>query len=750
MADAMQSPRDDDIEKPARDVEELARKWCAEIQAAEKAHQKWLERGAKIEKIYADDRDPGSATARKMNVLYANVEALLPAVYMRTPKAKCVRRYRDRDPVARLASMILERCIQTSCDLYEFDQTMFQAVRDRLLPGRGQAWVTYEPTIEGGQLTYENVVAAYVPWQDFLHSPARTWAEVRWVARRFYKTRGELGTWLAEIGLAKDAKAGKKAAKNIQLDYSSDSKKKSEGDDGDERGKAQIWEIHDKTSRSVIYLAPGSNEHAILGQKPPAIQFMGFFPCPRPLLGITTSKGLIPTPDYAQYQDQAKECDETTARIAVLQKALAVKGVYASDMKELAELIEASDNRMIPVSNWAMFAEGGGAKGRIEWFPIDQVMEVLKGLYEIRAQAKMVLDEVSGMSDILRGVTDPDETATAQSIKSKWGSLRVRRIQKDVQRFAADILRLKAEVIAEAFQPRTLMSMAGIDQEMLAKFVPAPEMPQLPQGVPPEAAQQMAQMAQQQASRQFMEQVFALLKDDTARNFRIEVESDSTLEPDMQEEKQAAIEFLTAMGAFLEQGTPIAMQGPEAAKMIGEMLTFAVRRFDKVESLEQVIEQAVEAAAKPREPQPDPEMAKVQAQAKKDEGELKIKATEVQGKLQLEHKRIEEVEKPKVRVDAILEAAKVRQQGQQMEQQAEGERENRGIEREKLAATKENNDNVIKLKRREQMSPEEREDADAQERGKPTTAEVLMALLEEMKRPVTVRRGEDGLAVGLE
>lgn len=637
MADAMQSPKDDDIEKPARDVEELGRKWCAEIQAAEKAHNKWIERGGKIEKIYADERETTATTSRKFNILYSNVETLRPAVYMRTPKAKCVRRYRDRDPVARLASMMLERCIQASCELYEFDETMNQAVRDRLLPGRGQAWVTYEPVIEAGQLVHENAVATYVPWSDFLHSVARTWDEVRWVARRFYKTRRELAAWLVEIGLAEDEKAAKAQALKVELDYTNEAKKRAEGDQ-DERGKAQIWEIHDKTSRSVLYVAPGSNENAIVGQKRPAVNFKGFFPCPRPLTGITTSKGLIPIPDYAQYQDQAKELDDTTARIAVLQKALKVVGVYASDSKELARMLEAGDNAMIPVENWAMFAEGGGTKGRIEWFPVEVVAEVLERLYLIRDQAKQTLYEVSGIGDILRGVTDPDETATAQGIKSKWGSLRVRRIQKDVQRFAAEIFRLKAEVIAEAFQPRTIMAMAGIDQDVLARFVPAPPQPQLP----PELAQnpqaqamlqQQAQAAQQQAARQFMTQVFELLKDDTARNFRIDVESDSTLEPDAAEEKQTAVEFVTAMSAFMEKATPLAMQGPEAAKMVGEILLFAVRRFDKVDQLEQVIEQAVEAAARPREPQPDPEMLKAQAQIEGKKAELQLKGQAQQQEL---------------------------------------------------------------------------------------------------------------------
>lgn len=661
----------EDIEAPAADKVKLAKKWRAEIAAAEKGQAKWVERANKVEKIYNDERDSSTGRSRKFNILWSNVETLRPAVYMQTPKAQAVRRYRDRDPVARMGSMLLERCIQTSCELYDFDNQMDQVVRDRLVVGRGQCWAFYDPEITGDgddeDVEYETVLAEYVPWQDFLHSVARTWSEVRWVGRRFYKTRSELKDWLKEQGLDPNW------ARKITLDYSNEGEKTEDGLK-DERSKATIWEIWDKESRKVLFVAPGSNENAIIGEpKSPPVRYRDFFPCPRPLLATTTAKSLIPTPDYALYQDQAEELNRVTERIGVLQKALKVVGLYAAESTEVANMLKAADNDMIPVKNWAMFAEGGGSKGRVEWFPVEQVAEVLKGLYEIREQAKQTLYEVSGIGDILRGSTDPDETATAQGIKAKWGSLRVRRIQKDTQRFAADVMRLKAEVIAEQFQFRTVLQMAGVDQELLAKYVPmpeAPEMPELPQDAPPEMAQAMQQQLQQQqeiahqnAIEQFLKQVEQLLRDDTARSFRIDVESDSTLEPDMSEEKQNAIEFLTAMSTFMEKSAPMVMQGPEAAKLVGELMLFAVRRFDKVDSLEQVIEQAVEAASKPRPPQPNPEMMKTEAVIKQGEAKLQLEEKKAQGQLALQDKKVTaDIQATQMKTQADLQAKAVESQ----------------------------------------------------------------------------------------
>ena len=165
------------IEKPATDFAKLAKKWRAEIAQAEKGRSKWVDRGKKVEKLYADERDLSTARSRKFNILWSNVETLRPAVYMQTPKAQAVRRYRDRDPVARFASLLIERCVQTSCELYDFDAQMDQCVRDRLLPGMGQAWVMYDPDMFGEgeeqEVLNENVRAEYLPCVSGVDDPPK-------------------------------------------------------------------------------------------------------------------------------------------------------------------------------------------------------------------------------------------------------------------------------------------------------------------------------------------------------------------------------------------------------------------------------------------------------------------------------------------------------------------------------------------------------------------------------------------------
>lgn len=682
MADEEPGIEADDLDKAATDEAQLAKRWIAEIAAAEKQQSKWVDRAKKIEKIYADDRDTRSDRARKFNILWSNVETLRPAVYMQTPKARAVRRYRDKDPEARFGALLIERGVETSCELYDFDHAMDQAVRDRLVVGRGQCWVFYQPNIVGEgkeqALAYEDVQADYVPWPDFLHSVCRTWSENWWVGRRFYKSRAELKPWMQERGL------DPRKAAFVAMDVSPDGDKTDEGLK-DERARACIWEIWSKRDGKVLYVAPGSNTKAILGVLQPPVAFRDFFPCPRPMLATTTARSLIPTPDYALYQDQAEELNRITARIASLQQALKLVGVYDATNAALANLIEASDGKMIPVENWAMFKEGGGSAGNFELWPVDRVAEVLTGLYEMQERAKQTLYEVSGIGDILRGVTDPDETAMAQGIKSKWGSLRVRRIQKDVQRFAADIMRLKAEVITEQFAFSSLTKMAGVDEELLSHYVPEPPPPQIPPAAQqaaqqdPAMAQQMQAQAKAQVTKDFLAKVEAMLRDDTSRNFRINVESDSTLEPDAAEEKQTAVEFATSMSAFLKEAAPMMMNaGPEVAKMMGEILLFVVRRFGAgVEQLEKTIEQVVEAASQPKPPQPDPEMVKAEAKVKetqaKIEGQQQMNAAKIEGMQQQTQAKIQG-QVMETQAKLALQGAEAQQQAamneQQMAQQA--------------------------------------------------------------------------------
>jgi len=568
------------------------RRWTQELKLAQDEDKKWAKRGDKIVKRYRDERQGWSDSGKRYNILWANIQTMLPALYGRTPRAQVERRWKDKDPVGRTASVILERALQYEIDHYgDFDNTNKHAVLDRLLPGRGTAWVRFEtkevaePEVieepvedvmgEQPDMTYECTPTDYVFWKDFRCSPARTWDEVTWVARRIYMTRGDgvkrFGEDFKEVPLAHEpiglddlSKAGASQAEQESLK------------------KAIVWEIWSKGDKRVHWVAEGHNK--LLDSKEDPYGLDNFWPCPKPLFATQTTDTLVPVPDYALYQDQAEEIDMLTQRIGMLTEALKVVGVFDASQPAIARMLnEGVNNTLIGVDSWAAFGEKGGLKGTVDFLPLEQVVNALTHCYTAREQAKQVVYEVTGLSDIIRGASMASETATAQQIKSQYASLRLKRMQTEVAQFCSELLRIKAQMMCDLYSPESLIEMSGI-------------------------------MGTDDAP--YAEQAIALIKQEPSRSFRIEVAADSLVEMDEIGEKQSRTEFMTAFGAVLRDAVPMVQAAPEMGALVGEVLQFVVRTFKGGRQLENVLETTIAKMNEPKPPappQPDPEQIKAEA-----------------------------------------------------------------------------------------------------------------------------------------
>ena len=597
------------------------RRWMQELKLAADEDKKWLKRGDKIVKRYRDERQGWSDTGKRYNILWANIQTMLPALYGRTPRAQVERRWKDKDPVGRTASVILERALQYEIDHYgDFDNTNKHAVLDRLLPGRGTAWVRFEtkevaeaevieePTedVMGEQpdMSYECTPTDYVFWKDFRCSPARTWDEVTWVARRIYMTRADgvkrFGDDFKEVPLAHEpiglddlSKAGASQAEQESLK------------------KAIVWEIWSKGDKRVYWVAEGHNK--LLDSKEDPYGLDNFWPCPKPLFATQTTDTLVPVPDYALYQDQAEEIDMLTQRIGKLTEALKVVGVYDTSQPAIARMLnEGVNNTLIGVDSWAAFGEKGGLKGTVDFLPLDQVVNALNHCYTAREQAKQVVYEVTGLSDIIRGASMASETATAQQIKSQYASLRLKRMQTEVAQFCSDLLRIKAQMMCDLYSPESLIQMSGIMNTDDA---------------------------------QYAEQAIALIKQEPARSFRIEVAADSLVEMDEIGEKQSRTEFMTAFGTVLRDAVPMVQAAPEMGALVGEVLQFVVRTFKGGRQLENVLETTIAKMNEPKPPappQPDPEVLKAQAaeQTKQAQAQADIQKEQIKAAERVEMERI--------------------------------------------------------------------------------------------------------------
>lgn len=665
-------------------VDQMQDYWKKELSRAEKHFSKFWQKGDKLYKMFAKQHDENDSK-RRFAMLWANTEVLKPSIYARPPIPQVSRRYRDKDPVGRLAAEILERASSFEFERMNIDSVLRAVRDDLLLPGRGQAWVRYEAEIEGDEgdeyggdgedygaegegedheqlearmqneqpklpnaepvVKEHKTVVDYVHYRQFLHSPARRWEEVTWVAKAVYMTDKE------GKGRFKDK------WKDVPLDHKAQSDSKADGMtdpklENSQFAQATVFEIWCKSHKKVYFVAKGASN--VLDTMDPYLDFEGFFPCPKPVYATVTNNSLLPTPDYKYYQDQAEEIDQLTARIGKLIDSLKLVGFYPAgaegDVSSAMEkaLSPSTDSQMIPVASWAAFSERGGGNA-IVWLPIREVVETLRACIEVRNQAVQDVYQITGISDILRGASNANETATAQSIKAQWGSVRVRDRQQELVRFSRDLTRMVCEVISENYDPQYLITMTNI--ELPQEPPPPPQQPPMqppqPTGDPQQdqmAQQQMqqAQAQQQQAMQAHQQQVqeyqagmqkvqaaFDLLANDDMRGYRIEVETDSTIQPDEDAEKQRRTEFVTAIGGLLQQAVPLLGAAPELAPLVGETILFTARGFRAGRQLEDVIEQAFKAVqdrlSQPPPQQPDPNAAMLQAKQKEKEMDLQFK-----------------------------------------------------------------------------------------------------------------------------
>ena len=627
--------------------------------------KKWEARTKKIIRRYRDDtRSASGNDTAKFNILWSNVQTLIPAVYSKMPKADVSRRFGDNDPIGRVASLLVERALDFEIEHYtDFRSTMRHAVEDRFLGGRGVAWVRYEPhvvqvpgmpeTPEDGvqvtedtdeaetkdytagqvepmeQIEYECAPTDYVHWADFGHSVARTWEEVTQVWRWVYMTKEALVE-----------RFGEEAARNIPLDSGPDPLSNYASNQR-EYTRAKICELWDKETAKVYWFSKQGNKFIDVRDDP--LELEQFFPCCKPLYATMTSDSLVPVPDFVLYQDQANELDILSDRIDGLVKSLRVRGVYDSSVPALQRLLtEGDNNTLIPVDKWMAFSEKGGLKGAIDLLPLDTLANALLQCYRARQEIKQQIYEITGLSDILRGASQASETATAQQIKGQFASIRLRSMQEEVALFASDLIRLKAQIICTKFQPQTIMMYAGASQL-------------------------------QPVDQQMIPQALALIKDKPLRNFRIEVAADSLVQLDEAAMKRERTEFIGAFAGFLQQAMPVAQASPEMTPVLMEVMKFGVSAFKSSQELEGVIDQALDQIkqkmAQPQQPKPNPEMMKLQAQQQADQmrvqADMQVAQAKAQFEAQLQQAKLQ-ADAQQLQFTAQLESAKLERE-QQME-----------------------------------------------------------------------------------
>lgn len=666
--------------------------WFNELEEAKKRDSEFHKEGKRINAIYECE----DVNKVPFNILYSNTDTLIPALYSATPRPVISRRFKDEDPIGKAASesgsRMLEYLIDTNVDGYEtFHEGALCAVIDSLLPGRGCTRIKYdaevgeaaedetkdtdndgdakpsdgeqpEPTM---QKESELVCVDSIAWDKVLFGYAKKWSRVPWVA-------------FEEIIDEEEAERlfGNDIAKKIQFlaeegdgDEKEDKSSKDEHQGG--RKTATIYQIWDKDGgRKVRYVSKRYKDDFLKVEDDP-LELTGFYPMPRPLVLLAKSNNLTITAPYLVYENQAKEISDITRRINKLIKAIKAKALYDSELGgDLQNLVDADDNMLIPCDKSAVLSDHGFEKSL--WFmPIEQMVKVLQELYTAREACKTVIYEVTGISDIIRGSTVASETATAQNIKSQWGTMRLKRNQGEVQRYCRDMMRIMLEMAATKFSEESWVSMTSLpfatDQQVAqaqqvmqaaqqiqahmqsqAQANPQPQQPGQPPQQPaqpqiPPQLQQQLQQAQQTLQQIKWSDVLSLLKNDMQRSYKIDIETNSTVLPEATEDKQNMNEALAALSGFIKEALPVVTQGLLPFEGFKAILLKIARQFQFGDDIEEILD-GMQQPPPPQPPPPPPDNSvqikqmEIQADGQKVQAQnaatLQVKQSEIQSRVQ--------------------------------------------------------------------------------------------------------------------
>lgn len=619
--------------------------WLDAIDLSTKEEDDWRKKAEKACEEYRGGKD---AKTSAFNIFHSNIETICPAIYNSTPVPDVRRRYGDDDAVAKIAADIIERAISYSIDNYDFSETVDRFLRDGEITGRGIPRVRYKPTFDkDGLVAYEEVTCDYVPWKWFRRGPATTWQDMPWIAFGDFLTKEAIADL---VGDAFDPKL-------VPLTYIA-------GDDG-KTGKASdqdksifkrglVWQIWDRDNRRVISICPDYPDRPLKVISDP-LKLTGFFPVPRPYTPVISTGSLTPVIPYEIYEGLIGELQTVSTRISRLTKQLRPRGGYGGNADDVKAITEAEDGELVPLTDASMIAQianSGGLEKFITWFPMEPTVKALAQLVGQRDLLKQSIYEVTGLSDIIRGSTHASETATAQQLKSQWGSLRIQRRQQEVARIVRDLFRMKAEIISQRFAWSTLSSMTGINvpsnvereaaRAAVAQFQQAAAQAQAV-GQQPPAPPADAEKIQEIANGPSREEVEEIMRSDINRSYRIDIESDSTIRGDMSRNQEMMGNFLQGTAQFAQAMGPLVQQNPAALKPVMEVYASFVRTFKLGKSAEDAIEKVIKAAESAGQsgPQEDPKAQAEQAKVQAEQQRIALQMQADQQKHQLEMEKMQ-------------------------------------------------------------------------------------------------------------
>lgn len=561
--------------------------WASEIRLGLKRHDTFFQDAKESIDVYnARHKWADLKLERRISCWWYVTNTILPAYYSSTPKVRSELRKKAGTQAHQMTSLILERGTQYAMDeFFDFDDVALGSALEFLLTGRGIIWCRYEADIDEGEKEFallkdgrgglldaqgnpyegdhsklttteagatgmqpykekkgERAVLELVNHRDYLTGDGRNRAEVEWRARRAYMSRERVES----LGLS----FGNDLKFNSYPELLEE--RSSEKDKTKYEGKAELWEIH--------CIATGKMYWADIDGKAsdscdPSLSFEDFYPCVE-IAASTDPTSVIPVSDYVHVRDIVIETERLTTRIHYAIEAVRANFAYDAVMEDTIQGLISGDLKGIPVKNWPSQVRRGGLAGAIEYHNVDPYIKALQILVDARTEAFNRLCDAMKASDLMRGISDPTKTATANRLESSWSSLGLIVRQNQFAKFIGDAIGKLASTIAQTFDPERIFEMADAAE----LFQQSPNVPR--------------------------EEVIQIIRNDTERMYRIQVSSDSMVALDERQDRQDRADLMSSAGAFFEQLEGIIKEYPPVAPFGIGLMQYVCRSYKGGKELE--------------------------------------------------------------------------------------------------------------------------------------------------------------------
>ena len=603
--------------------------WKKQIESAKSACKKYFNKAQDCEKEYTAD-------GKNYNIFYSNVQTLDANLCINNPKPDIQRRFLKKMDSDQLKSntyaevaRILSGAVEYVVDVAHADTIIKKDVHNVNVVGRGVAWIEYNPTIEVDESGMEYIADRDVhldslKYDEYLCSSAESEYDVWWKARRHLLSRKDI---YERFGYS---------AYDRELQY------KPDDDNETVLNRGEVWEIWDKNDRKRIFILLTHKNHELLEETDDPYHLESFFPCDE-LCFIRENNSIIPVPEYMLYRKQADLLEMTAKKIAQISDAIKYVVVSGSQDKSVSNQIVAARNGDV------LTIQSNGAVNSIAEMltvvPVDAAVNMINYLEDLKERTKQSIFDITGISDLMRGMSDPRETAKAQQIKGLFGSLRFQDKQKMVQEHRKRIYRIIAEIIAEHYDEATL-------SEMTCTYLPTNE-----EKMALEAKIQSSQLNGQDVPQDLIDKyngmvnmptwddVINILRSDRLRNYTVDVETTATVFDDNEQQTEAINQITQTYLAMTQAAAQL--NSPELVKGFMPIMRMNLTNCKVSSAIQRQLDEALDGAYREMDskakqpPQPTPEQQKLQADMQLETARLQTDKEKYAMDQQVELKRLD-------------------------------------------------------------------------------------------------------------